>query len=46
MGVIIGLLALYVAMVLLGLFIDDISDDAINGSDEQKTWERIEKWRG
>jgi hypothetical protein len=46
MEMIIGALALYAVGVFLGIVIEVISDKAINGSDEQKTWERIEKWRG
>lgn len=46
MEMIIGALALYAVFIFLGLIIDGFSDDAINGGDEQKTWERIEKWRG
>ena len=46
MEVIIGALTLYAVFIFLGIIIDGFSDDAINGSDEQKTWERLEIWRG
>ena len=45
MGIIIGALAVFAGGFFVGLIISSISDIAINGGDEQKTWEKIERWR-
>ena len=46
MKIIIGALALYVVFFIIGYILACLSDAIKRGEDEQKTWERIEKWRG
>lgn len=45
MKIIIGALAVFTGVILVGRIIAVLSDNAINGEDEQKTWEKIERWR-
>lgn len=46
MKIIIGALAVYAVVMFVFRIIAVISGIAMYGEDEQKTWERIEKWRG
>lgn len=45
MKIIIGALVLYAAGFIIGMVISSVSDAILCGKDEQKTWERIERWR-
>ena len=45
MNIIIGALAVFAGAIFVGSIISSISDIAIHGGDEQKTWEKIERWR-
>ena len=46
MDIIIGALAVYAVVMIIGRIIAAVSDVAMNGEDEENTWKRIEKWKG
>lgn len=45
MNIIIGALAVFAGGFIIGIILASVSDTIINGEDEQKTWERIERWK-